>query len=159
MKGIGLDAAVIEQLKSMRESGMPNRDIANCLGISVSTVYRYIGSQPHGLRANSVTPISQISHEEQPVPQNLPTSEPPKENVEDEKVPEAALIVEDRTLQLIGLFGAYRVGVKEKRVTVVDGDGNDAITIPFDQVETFAKEINAIAAQIKKGLRVGNEAW
>lgn len=46
-----LDVSTSELLH-MRESGLSNRDIANCLDISVATVARYIG--PQGRRMSSL---------------------------------------------------------------------------------------------------------
>lgn len=35
----------VDELRHMRESGMTNQDIANSLGVSRMTVYKYIGAQ------------------------------------------------------------------------------------------------------------------
>jgi predicted DNA-binding transcriptional regulator AlpA len=45
---LGLDISKSEML-SMRENKMNNKQIAERLGVSVTTVYRYIGKQPKGM--------------------------------------------------------------------------------------------------------------
>lgn len=45
---LGLDISPAEML-SMRESGLNNKRIAERLGVSINTVYRYIGKQPKGM--------------------------------------------------------------------------------------------------------------
>ena len=117
------------ELEYMREGGMTNQDIANALGVSLSTIYRYIGAQPQGFRRKRNYDL-----DEQP-PVIVKQDEPPKE---------AALVVEDRAISLAGLFAGYRINVKSKEIIVFVEDGEDALTIPFDQVKTISKEINAI---------------
>ena len=39
----------------MREDGMANRDIAQSIGCSVTTIYNILGKQPDGIRANRRT--------------------------------------------------------------------------------------------------------
>jgi len=141
-KGI-LKEISIDELMKMRESGMTNQDIANSLDIGISTVYRYIGAQPPGIRKKREY-INNFSHRQK---------EEQREEFE-----EAALIVEDRKISLAGLFAGYKVNIKAKEVIVFVEDGVDALTIPFDQVDTFAKEIRAISKHVS-GLHVGNEAW
>lgn len=41
----------ITELQTMRQNGMTNRQIAENLGVSQNTVYRYLGKQPAMLRA------------------------------------------------------------------------------------------------------------
>jgi len=45
---LGLDITPSEML-TMRESGLSNRRIAERLGVSINTVYRYIGKQPKSM--------------------------------------------------------------------------------------------------------------
>ena len=71
---------------------------------------------------------------------------------------EAALIVEDRKISLAGLFAGYRVNIKAKEVVVFVEDDVDALVIPFDQVENFARELRAISRHIGD-LHIGSEAW
>lgn len=131
-----------DELIGMRDNGMTNQDIANALGISISTVYRHIGAQPASMR-------KKYSARYDVVPQTAP---------EREEFVEAALVVEDRSISLAGLFAGYKINMKAKEVTVFVEDGVDALVVPFGQVETFAKEISAISRHIDE-LRVGNEVW
>ena len=141
-KGI-LKEISIDELMKMRESGMTNQDIANSLDIGISTVYRYIGAQPPGIRKKREY-ISDFSYRQK---------EEQREEFE-----EAALIVEDRKISLAGLFAGYKVNIKAKEVIVFVEDDVDALTIPFDKVETFAKELRAISKHVNS-LHVGNESW
>lgn len=139
-KRLNKDISVDEML-NMRAAGMTNADIANAIGGSVSTVYRYIGAQPPGLRRRQSPP---------PVPD--------KEEPRHEEFVEAALVVENRSIGLAGLFAGYRIDVKSKQVAVFVEDGVDALIVPFDKVSTFASELNAICRHVGE-LRVGNEMW
>lgn len=130
------------ELEHMREGGMTNQDIANALDISISTVYRMIGAQG-GTRRGKHT-------------YETPVIEAPAPKAKDEH--EAALVVEDRTISLAGLFAGYKVKVKSKEVVVFVEDDVDALVVPFDQVKCFADELSAISRHIE-GLRVGNEMW
>ena len=44
----------IQTLRSMREQGMSNKQIADNLGISVSTVYRYLGRKSQDVKYNEI---------------------------------------------------------------------------------------------------------
>lgn len=132
----------VNELMKMRESGMTNQDIANTLDVGVSTIYRYIGAQPPGMRKKREYRNEFTHHQED----------------QREEFEEAALIVEDRRICLAGLFAGYKVNIKAKEVIVFVEDGVDALTIPFDQVETFAKELRAISKHVNS-LHIGNEAW
>lgn len=131
-----------DELLSMRESGMTNQDIANTLGVSINTIYRHIGAQPPGMRKNHVY-IHEPIHKDTELQKDFE---------------EAALIVEDRKISLAGLFAGYKVNIKAKEVVVFVEDGVDALVIPFDQVENFARELRAISRHIGD-LHIGSEAW
>ena len=45
----------ITELQTMRQNGMTNRQIADNIGVSQNTVYRYLGKQPAMLRATPGT--------------------------------------------------------------------------------------------------------
>jgi len=133
----------LDELNKMRENGMTNRDIAESLGVSISTIYRYIGPQPSSLRGRHC---------------DFESPSLPEKRAETHDEGEAALIVEDRIIGLVGLFASYRVNIRAKEVVVRIEDGVDALVVPFDDVENFAKEIRAISNHIKD-IRVGAEAW
>ena len=49
---LGKDLSISE-LERMRVSGMTNRDIAGCLGVSATTIRNHIGKQPGGMQSMS----------------------------------------------------------------------------------------------------------
>lgn len=133
-----------DELESMRASGMTNMDIANVLGVSISTVYRCIGAQNYH------------SARRQKRQMEPPSMEVPKTKHEEE--PDASLVVENRTIGLAGLYAGYKVNIKDKNVVVFVEDNVDALVVPFDQIENFARELAAISRHIS-GLHIGNEMW
>ena len=133
-----------DELEKMRESGMSNMDIANALDISISTVYRCIGPQNYHSTRGRKDYIE---------PPPMPVAK-----TESKDEPDASLVVEDRTISLAGLFAGYRINIKDKKVIVFIEDGVDALVVPFDQVENFAKELTAINRHISD-LHIGNEMW
>lgn len=83
----------IQTLRSMREQGMTNKQIANNLGVSVSTVYRYIGRKSQQVKydeiQNKPCPVpNPTGFVELPKPEKkepevyIPESTEPKKNVE-----------------------------------------------------------------------------
>ena len=46
-----IDDVTIQEMKTLRENGMTNAQIARNLGVSPTTIVNYIGCQPDGLRA------------------------------------------------------------------------------------------------------------
>ena len=136
----------VSDLLGMRDSGMTNRDIASALDVSLATIYRYIGAQPPKMR----------KHRE-PVSPNPPAhaAEPA---VDGGEADDAALIVDNRTISLAGLFAGYRVDVRSQSVAIFVEDGIDAMVVPFDKVHDFARELSALAKPVGS-IRVGNEAW
>lgn len=132
----------IDELAKMRESGMTNRDIANTLNVSVATIYKYIGAQPQWGRMSREIRAA-ISDREQS-----------SESAQDD----AALVVENKSISLAGLFAGYTVDIKSKRVRIFVEDGVDALIVPFDQVQNFANELRAISSHIE-GLKIDSEMW
>ena len=59
---------------------------------------------------------------------------------------------------MAGLFAGYTINVKSKEIIIFVEDGVDALIVPFDQINTFSKEINAICRHIED-LKIGNEMW
>lgn len=133
----------ISELEQMRENGMTNQEIADAIGVSYQTIRKLIGRQPPGLRKPGVY--------HRP---NFVQSEPKEE-------PPATLIVEDRALKLAGLYASYKIMVKNKLINVIldTSEGvSPAMEIPFDQIDTFIQELQAIQRHVK-GMTIGNEMW
>ena len=138
-----LKSVSYEELAQMRDNGMTNKDIATSLGVSPQTVYKYLGPQPSRGWSRHAYNDRPLSNPEQPN----------KDEPDD-----AALIIENRTINLAGLFAGYKIDIKAKEIRVFVEDGVDALVIPFDQVVNFAKELRAITKHVKD-LSVGAEAW
>ena len=135
----------VQELQSMRENGMTNRDIASSLGVSLNTVYKYIGPQHFGTRKEREY---RARRQGPPVFQEEVHEEPE----------DAALIVDNRVIGLVGLFAGYKINVKTKEVAISVDDGGNSMVVPFDQIETFSKELRAIGKHVD-GLHIGAEAW
>lgn len=56
---LGLDVSQSEMM-AMRNSGLNNRRIAERLGVSIQTVYKYIGKQPTGMPREHRTAVGQF---------------------------------------------------------------------------------------------------
>lgn len=130
----------ISELKSMRESGMTNMDIANSLGVGYQTIYRLLGRQPKGVRGSYTFPEARGEQDDK------------------EEFEEAALAVENREIKLAGLFASYRYHVREKTFDIITEGDNTAITMSVDDIETFVKELSAIKRKAAEQC-VGVEAW
>lgn len=133
----------ISELEQMRENGMTNQEIADAIGVSYQTIRKLIGRQPPGLRKPGGYHRPDFVQSEQ-------KEEPP-----------ATLIVEDRALKLAGLYASYKIMVKNKLINVIldTSEGvSPAMEIPFDQIDTFIQELQAIQRHVK-GMIVGNEMW
>lgn len=133
----------MDELLSMRDNGMSNRDIANTTGVSLATIYKHLGPQPAALR-KPFAPSFKDSHSDEPG------------KAEDDV--EAALVVDNQTIGLAGLYAGYRVDIRAKKVSIFVEDGVDVMTLSFDEAQTFAKELAAIARHVDS-LRVGPEMW
>ena len=121
-----------EEMMRMRESGMTNMDIANSLGISYPTVYRYLGAQPsRGGRVAATIDTSKFKAVE---------SEPVRN--EPERIEEPALQVVNRTTSLAGIVAAFVVDAKCKMVTMTVDDVT--IEVPFDMWSQLTNEVVAI---------------
>ena len=51
MKGKITDEVSIEEMRTLREEGLSNREIGRRLDVSYETVRKYLGNQPKGIRA------------------------------------------------------------------------------------------------------------
>lgn len=134
-----------EEMLKMRDNGMTNMDIANCLGITRQTVLRYIGPQPgknwEGYKQRMA----------QPERTNIVPIKPEPE-------PEAVLVLTNQIKYLMGETAEWCVNPKDRIVMFKTCDTDRAVSISFDDYELFAKEVNAVSRHIKEQ-HVTPEMW
>jgi predicted transcriptional regulator len=124
------------EMLRMREQGLSNRDIANCLGIHFATVYNYIG--PQGGRMESLAAF------DEPKPK---TAEIPKE--EPKPVPKAV----DNLKSVYEIFastdGEFRAEVdwENECVSIFDA------VFTFEQLGTLAMFVVGLATKIEKSIK------
>lgn len=128
----------LETLYSMRRQGMNNQEIADALGISYNTVFRYIGKQPSELRKSGIR-AKAVS---QPQP-------------EDES--SACLAVANRILILESMQNRYEVNLKN-RMLRIGSDSDRGVCVALDGIEEFIDELRCIARRAED-LKLENEMW
>lgn len=140
MKGYRiLDEISISELLTMRnEQGMTNREIAEALDVSRSSIYRLIGGGGPRRAVIRKTSTPSLMH-------------PGKEEIP------ACLKVETAPINLAGAYGKYTIEygkytIDEDRtyITVSGEAGGYCLvgSIPLDQLSTFIKELQAIERNI-----------
>ena len=140
------DVTVDEMLK-MRQSGMTNADIAAALECSYQTVRKYIGRQPGSLYGKSQTPTVGGSVQVPATPKEPPVNGP-----------EAALVVEDRSVSLTGLTGSYIIPFSEQVIHITTDFAPGELSIPFSALDDFVKELSAIRRKLDE-FKIRNEMW
>ncbi len=160
----------IQTLRSMREQGMTNKQIADNLGISVSTVYRYIGRKSQQVKYDEIQnkpcpvpnptglvekePVTEEEIVEEPVLKEEPVEEPVTEEeiVEEPKEAEPAkeglLTVLSSKVKLQGSLCNYEIDSESGSIEMTDG----IITGLLDQVtvERFLSELREVADTLNK---------
>lgn len=132
MKGYRiLDEISVSELLTMRnEQGMTNKEIAEALDVSRSSIYRLIGGGGPRRAMIRKTSTPSLMHPEKEVP--------------------ACLKVEAAPINLAGAYGKYTVDEERASLYVLGrSNGHDlAGYIPLDQLSTFIKELQAIERNI-----------
>ena len=162
----------IQTLRSMREQGMTNKQIADNLGISVSTVYRYIGRKSQQVKYDEIqnkpcpvpNPTGLIAEEiaEKPVVEDIPsfveeTVAEPVEGVKEttfeepeeaEPVKKTFLTVLNSRVKLQGSLCNYEIDSESGSIEMTDG----IITglLDRDTVRRFLSELNEVADMLDK---------
>lgn len=143
MKSLIEDVSLAELRRMRDEERMSNQMIADSLGITVTTVRRYLGNQPKDLRK---API-----------RNSAVRFRPEKPAEEER--EACLAVTDRTVQLDNGSGRqYTVFPREGRVSVSFSGEALTFTLQADQLDSFIAELDAIRRHIGAE-KPTNELW
>ena len=133
----------LETMYSMRREGMNNVQIAGALGISRQTVIRYIGPQPKELNDYNGP--------------RGPRGPRMKAAPVVEEAPPACLVVDARTISLTGMYGKYELDVKEGRIDIINGTGQE-MRVNKDMLGDFINELSAIKRKMEV-LTFENEAW
>lgn len=128
----------LETLYSMRRDGMNNQAIAEALGVTSQTVYRYIGKQPPELRAVHRR-VSAAS-----VPQC------------EEEIP-ACLAVANRTIMLRGAHLVYDLDLKKQTLQVISETGS-GLELTLDELNDVIAELRCIGRKAEN-LKLENEMW
>lgn len=129
MRGKPLNREVTTQeMLQMRQSGMTNQDIANALGISYSTVHKYIGVQ--STRGGRIA------------------SKMPRENSRQDI---KTLPILSRTTTFKGVSTQYVVDEDKKTVSIISADDESSwVTIRFDDFRAFCDEVQAVGGYLEK---------
>lgn len=125
----------IESMRSMRENGMTNREIADRCGCSSGTVLRYIGKQPSGLRASPHVKIHDIEHDNEKKKQEKPV-----------------LTCLSSVAQLSGLVNLYKVDKVEKTVCIIPTDVSLSYTAK--DLEYLIAEICDVKNMLERGVEM-----
>lgn len=136
----------VEELKQMSESGMSHQDIANALGTTYMTIYRYLG--PQGRRGSRRAAGIPLPKANEPAP------------VEDTSY-SPCLVVQNKSIELHGLLGTYYVDCKNAKFraeleTSLERRGQFVMEI--DKLDDLINELQAIKRKASD-LTVANEMW
>ena len=167
-----VSAMDVINMRELRSQGFTNTQIAEAMGLSVRTIYRYIGLQPDGLRANwgaysaKVTDVESqegkylsahadsIQKTEQ---ENVSVQEPPTEplRVADEKsvvsYPANGILKLTRRVETYqGQFITYKMDNEGK--LRIENDQGMYFDLNSDEAETFILELLEVSAMLNKAV-------
>lgn len=128
------------ELLAMREKGMTNREIANALSCSNSTIYNLIGAMPKELRRSA------MSYAPRKAVESTMTCKKPDEAGSNE----ACLNVTRKEIALTGAVKRYLIDPEEKTISVCSQDGDVEMILTTEELSGFVKEIQAIIRNIDK---------
>ena len=132
------------ELIKMREQGMSNREIAQSLGTSYSTVYSLIGKQPREMNAYSRR--CGIAKKRIIEPQ--------------EETYEACLTIKRPALEICGRKWKYRASIGQNMIEVFTAPDVTPMTVDIEDLPQIIKELQVIARNAGK-ITGGNvlEVW
>lgn len=153
----------IQTLRSMREQGMTNKQIADNLGVSVSTIYRYIGRKSQQVKydeiQNKPCPVpNPTGFVEIPKPKPEKKEEPikPKEDIPAKEIvvthekPDSSPLLRmiSSRFKLQGSLCNYEVDTDSGTIEMQEG----IITglLDKDTVRRFLSELNEVANMLDK---------
>lgn len=134
-----LNDVTIEELKTMRENGMSNQQIADALGVHYTTILAHLGPQPKDMKRS-------YTRKAKPAP--APAPEPEEETV--------GLVVQNKKIDLDGLFARYCVDCKKGEILIEISE--TMVLIRRENLDDFINELKALRRNLDK-LTVQNEMW
>ena len=142
-----LNQVSVHEMMEMRENeGMSNREIAEALGTTQTTVRKYIGNQPKGMRKYRSKGVI--------YPPSMRSAEPPKNEPS-----EALLVVANRCVNVVGSENEYEIDYSAQRVRMRrQKDGKFYWDFAFDELAGVAAELGVIAKKTNE-LRITPEMW
>lgn len=146
------ESVSLDELKRMYDNGMSCADIAKSIGVSNATIYKYLQGHTvgrNGGRCARLIPDDVIrpSHSAN----GSGAKEPENRNAE-----HACLVVEDRTVDLVGTIGRYVVNAKTR--SALCSIGNTPTELSLETIPALIDELKALG-RLGNTLNVGNEMW
>ena len=134
----------LEEMKTMRQNGMTNRQIADSLGVSYKSVYKYLGKQPDMLRAVPGTYSSAVHGmvEQKPVSTTLSKK--------------SGLKLVMQTSVVAGEFNQYTIN-NFGNVEIRRNSENANLRLDFDGMEKYITELMEVYSMMSKG-KMGGDA-
>lgn len=155
------DTVSLQELQTMRERGMTNREIAQSLDVGYSTVCRYLGKQPDGMRAAHGTYTRKASESKrleekqaidwekamQQLQKQQEQTQPEEPQEEPQATPEewqGGLRVVTRILQAESATARYNIDANAGTVKVSYKDAQAVRTYNKEQLDAYITELMEI---------------
>jgi hypothetical protein len=140
------DVTVNELMELRHSEGLSNQEIADRLGVHVTTIYHYIGRQPKELRKVRISGVV--------YPPSFKTETKPEE----EPV-SALLVVTNRSVNVVGADNEYSIDYAEQRIRMRRrNDGKFYWDLSFEEIGNVASELSAIAKKVQN-FKITPEMW
>ena len=146
------DSVSLDELKRMYDNGMSCADIARSLGFGESTIYRYLSGYTVGRKGGRYS--MRIPDEVIKPPYGSNSSD--VKELENRNAEHACLVVEDRTVDLVGTIGRYVVNAKTR--SALCSFGNTLVELSLETLPALIDELKALG-RLGNTFNVGNEMW